>query len=454
MKNVPYVSLVLALMCFVLAFWSCGPNCPPSVTVEADAILIGFEDQSAIELSKGTSKFKEISDEAIAILQSPFVAAEEVASPDNLEKVKRDNKFVEIGFAEPVEVPISRHIDKEDRDRYLTTEEGCRVLELTSAVFVFTGEYDGLLFEEENYAKDWYVWDSKRSFGKLEKLVDAAAREGLGLPASGPTFELAADLPSVDSMTVYRFKDPVVTTEYVKEIGSRLGFADNVSFQCSETSVAITDRGVDRVKQLKVWVNTGAIKYQVVEPDIVYPSYPPSLPTAEEARGIAYEFLLEADLLPDGYIEDGIEAWPQVDYPFHEEDGYTPYIVVNFPRQIEGLPVLERVGGSGGLLRVYICDHGEVGMVSKFWRRIEPYEEVVVKPAEEAYQELVAGKGSWYVHLACETVVVEQVSPAYRMGKPSMGQDYVLPAYQFKGKCLNENGEYMEDFYGWCEAIQ
>jgi len=454
MKNVPYVSLVLALMCFILVSWSCGPNCPPSVTVEADAILIGFEDRSAIELSKGTPKFKEISDEAIAILQSPFVAVEEATLPDYLEEVKLDSKFVEIGFAKPAEVPISRHVDKEDRDRYLTTEEGCRVLELTSAVFVFTGEYDGLLFEEENYARKWYVWDSKRSFGKLEKLVDAAADEGLGLPASGLIFELAADLPLVDSMTVYRFEDPVVTIEYVEELGSRLGFADNASLHYSETSIVMTERGVDRVRQITVWVDTEAIRYQVIEPDIVYPYYPPSLPTEEEAKRIAYEFLRQTGLLPDGYIEDGIEAWPEVDYPFHEEDGYTPYIVVSFPRQIEGLPVIERVGGSGDLLRVYICDQGEVGMVEKFWRRIEPYEEVVVKPAKEAYQELVVGKGSWYVHLACETVIVEQVSPAYRMGKPSIRQDYVLPAYQFKGKCMNENGEYMEEFSGWCEAIQ
>ena len=213
MKKVPYALIVLALLWVVLVSWSCDSKCPPSVTVEADAILIGFEDQSEIELSKGTPKFKEISDEAITILQSPFVAVEEAALPDYLEEVKLDSKFVEIRFAKPAKVPISRHVDKEDRDRYLTTEEGCRVLELTSAVFVFTGEYDGLLFEEENYARKWYVWDSKRSFGKLEKLVDAAADERLGLPASGPIFELAADLPSVDSMTIYRFEDPVVITE-------------------------------------------------------------------------------------------------------------------------------------------------------------------------------------------------------------------------------------------------
>jgi len=36
--------------------------------------------------------------------------------------------------------------------------------------------------------------------GAIVECMDV--REGLGLPASGPTFELAADLPSVDSMTV------------------------------------------------------------------------------------------------------------------------------------------------------------------------------------------------------------------------------------------------------------
>ena len=31
--------------------------------------------------------------------------------------------------------------------------------------------------------------------------------------------------------------------------------------------------------------------------------------------------------------------------------------------------------------------------------------------------------------------------------------DSLLPVYAFEGECLGQNGEYLEDFQGWCNAV-
>lgn len=57
------------------------------------------------------------------------------------------------------------------------TDEGevYRILELTSAIFVFTGEYRRLVLCGP-YGTEWPEWGmlgSRRSFGNLEDMVDA-----------------------------------------------------------------------------------------------------------------------------------------------------------------------------------------------------------------------------------------------------------------------------------------
>jgi len=43
---------------------------------------------------------------------------------------------------------------------------------------------------------------------------------------------------------------------------------------------------------------------------------------------------------------------------------------------------------------------------------------------------------------------------AYWMEPLDEHQEYVVPVYEFKGKCLDKDGEYIEDFTGWCEAVK
>jgi hypothetical protein len=290
-------------------------------------------------------------------------------------------------------------------------------------------------------------------------------------PSGNPGFELAAtDLPPNNTMIVYRVKKPVVTTDSVREIGGKLGFEGGAGYIDRETKIAMLDDGAEEVRQLSVWVNSGAVEYAIVYPDKLYPPEPPNLPSEEEAKQIAIDFLAQSGLLPpDATVDGSYEAEVVIGgtYAIEEEvpqevlkeggeikpeviEEYVTHLLVRFHRQIDGFPVI----GSGNKFGVRIGDEGEVVTILKVWREVAPYNEVVINTPEQAYQELKSGAGSYYAPLDCERVVVEQVYLAYWMEPLDQYQEYVVPVYEFKGKCLDKDGEYLEDFTGWCEAVK
>jgi hypothetical protein len=282
-------------------------------------------------------------------------------------------------------------------------------------------------------------------------------------PSGHPDFELAAiNLPSNNKMMVYKVENPVVTTDSVQQIGGKLGFGGSAGYIDGGERIAMLDEGAEEVRQLSVFMESGAVEYIIVYPDKLYPPEPPNLPSEEEARQIAIDFLAQSGLLPAdaklgdsyeadvvtggtcGIVEEGGEAEPEV------IEEYVAHLLVRFHRQLDGFPVT----GSGNNFGVRIGDEGEVITVIKVWREIIPYNEVIIDTPEQAYQELKSGAGSYYTPLDCEKVVVEQIYLAYWMELLDQHQEYVVPVYEFKGKCLDKDGKYLEDFTGWCEALK
>lgn len=169
MKNITAIFLSALILCNALVISACDSSGPeiPEIEIEADFIIVGFEDHSTIELTKGSPEFEEINYEAIRIYQNIFSIYEELLPPWYVEEIKYNNKFVEIEFIEPVSVTTY-------------TDEGdvYRIFELTSAIIVFTGTYglgrcvlNGPPLTAES--SDWGVYESRRSFSNLEKMVDA-----------------------------------------------------------------------------------------------------------------------------------------------------------------------------------------------------------------------------------------------------------------------------------------
>ncbi len=172
--------ITVMILVMVLILTSCGS---PRVDLDADYILVGFGDGSIITLDKGTTEFAEISAEAIRVYQHVDTATECYFGPDEIEAIKRDNKFVEIGFDEIVEILTSVHIsdlEEEIRDKHgrKTTEDGYIISELKSALFPFSGEYEGhVLYRPEERYSAWYCFKSSRSFSKLERMAEACLNE-------------------------------------------------------------------------------------------------------------------------------------------------------------------------------------------------------------------------------------------------------------------------------------
>ena len=167
-------SRILILVLVVLAAFicaaillgaSCGPEIP-EIEIEADFITVGFEDHSTMELTKGSSVFEEINDEAIKICQNICDTIEELVPAHYLEEIKYNNKFAEIEFIEPPSVTT-----------YTNEGEVYKILDSPSVVFVFTAEYAGFVLCEATTTtaeeRDWAVLGSRRSFGNLENMVDA-----------------------------------------------------------------------------------------------------------------------------------------------------------------------------------------------------------------------------------------------------------------------------------------
>jgi len=163
MRHIPLILSALILCCAVVI--SACDSSGPEIEIEADFITVGFEDHSTMQLTKGSPEFKEINDEAIRIYQNICDTMEELVGPDYLEEIiKYNNKFVETELIEPVSVAT-----------YPDEGEVYKILELTSATFVFTGEYAGCVLDGPHPTAEWPDWGvywSRRSFGNLEKMVD------------------------------------------------------------------------------------------------------------------------------------------------------------------------------------------------------------------------------------------------------------------------------------------
>jgi hypothetical protein len=284
--------------------------------------------------------------------------------------------------------------------------------------------------------------------------------------------------------SIYKVDISDITTQYVTALGHKLGFTGQASLSHDGTKITMSQGSGDEARQLTVWTASGAIEYRYVEPQKLYPPYRPELPSQSEAELIAYDFLQQADLLPPGYhslaaIKDetnvvagggysvgqpsATEAGPPAaaapsapSLPWQKTaPSPTPaplistYWVVGFPYFINGT----EAAGPGSMIDVSIGDKGQVVGVLSSWRPVSPLGTDNIISEQQAFQDLIQGKGSLEVPVECKQVVVDKVQLKYWLDPPSEKQDYAVPVYEFTGKCLDKNGRTLESFTGWTPAL-
>ncbi|MGD0352769.1 MAG: hypothetical protein ABSB38_04680 [Dehalococcoidia bacterium] len=337
------------------------------------------------------------------------------------------------------------------------------------------------------------VWYSSRFAGAPQQaLAPSVAKYSVRLPANivpeGITFEATTPLTTNPGQAaVYRVNSSQVTVASVTELGRRLGFTGQASLSHDGTKIVMTQGSDEEARQLTVWTASGAVEYGYVEPEKLYPSQPAQLPSQSEAELIAYDFLQQADLLPSGYrspaqIKDETTvvagggysvspkyaaeappaaapaapsassgpAEPTTPAPTTPTAPQAPtYWLVDLPYQVDGASAT----GPGSKIEVSVGDKGEVVKLVWSWRQMSPLGTDNIISQQQAYEDLIQGKGSLDVPLDCRKVVVEQVQLKYWLDPPSEKQDYALPVYEFTGTCLDKNGKTLEDFTGWTPAL-
>jgi hypothetical protein len=301
-----------------------------------------------------------------------------------------------------------------------------------------------------------------------------------------------------DKAAVYKIESTDITTGSVTELGRKLGFTGQAKRSYDGSKIEMTQGSGADARQLTVWTASGAVEYGYVEPEKMYPSTWPLLPSQSDAALIAYDFLQQADLLPAGYhslasIKDETTvaagggysfskaaaaappaaepAAPAAPTPITEDTsteaaapstpparpapvttpgGQAPtYWLVEFPYFVDGAVAT----GPGSKIEVSVGDRGQVVDMQRSWRQMSPYRTDNIISEQQAFQELIQGEGSLEVPLDCKQVIVDGVQLKYWLDPPSEEQDYVIPVYEFTGRCLDQNGKTLEDFTGWTPAL-
>ena len=150
----------------LLSLFACGP---PQVELDAEYVLMSYGDGSVVALDKGTPEFDGMADEAIRIFQYTGLAASCYFGPEQIEAIKSESNFVDIGFDGAVEMPV-----KPFKGQDKTTEDGYVMFELVSALFPLSGKYKGhVLYRPDERYETWYCFKAARTFSKLENMAYA-----------------------------------------------------------------------------------------------------------------------------------------------------------------------------------------------------------------------------------------------------------------------------------------
>lgn len=279
--------------------------------------------------------------------------------------------------------------------------------------------------------------------------------------AAPATFYLNTTLSTDDrQVPVYQISKLDITEDYVATLGQKLGFTGQPASMDGGSKIVMTDSTSDSPRQLTVWTASGAIEYGFASPDKLYPVYTPMLPSPEEAKILAYDFLDGLDLIPPDYhsfndVQDKILVVAGGGYNIAE--GTVGNIIqkdpsfwlVKFPFYIDG----NTVTGPGAKMEVSIGDDGEPVSLVWAWKGVTPVYTGKIKSEQSAFDDIVNNKGTVDMPVSCQNVRVDEVQLGYWLDPISESQDYTLPVYIFRGDCLNNEGQYIEAFTAWTEAL-
>ena len=481
------VAALLTLTAISFTSISCSDSCNPT-TAEIESlkpmvasITVGYEDGTIIELTPDSAHFNDVCDEVLHIALSIDSKCDCIAFFHTVEQLV-NREFVYVFFSQPVEITTCIYVPEERQEGITADENGYRIISATEVVILPQESLPYMWADCEEWGDTTVcgMWESARSMDKVNNLIDELA--GISPDVNNVEFSLeTTDMPSATSMMTYKIENPSITADYVEEIGGKMGFTGTAGYIDDNSKLSMIQEEEGQVKQLSVWVGSGALEYYLHVPDLLFPSSAPILPSYDEAIAIATGFLESNGLLPSGINADeatvetggtyGSESIDAGQTMGHERkagaetegtygnesietgeliEGYDTHLLVRFPRSINNV----EIAGPGEQVEVRVGDGGVIAQALIFHRQITPDKELEVKSSTEAYNDLTAGKGSYNMLLDCKSVIVKDVSFVYWMEPVDSDQEYLVPIYMFEGDCLDDSGEYLYPFVGYCQATK
>jgi hypothetical protein len=149
-----FVIIAIALL-FVFIIFIHGPEVKSGIVIhEADG-----KSHKILQTEQG---FDELSKECMDILSSIDGQYKLAMSYNELNAMKRGNKYIGIVFPDPVNITTKKKTNGEYR--------GIRMKEAT---FMLSGEYYGHIFTHEKNARWVGVWSSERDLNKLNVMAES-----------------------------------------------------------------------------------------------------------------------------------------------------------------------------------------------------------------------------------------------------------------------------------------
>ncbi len=243
-------------------------------------------------------------------------------------------------------------------------------------------------------------------------------------------YTLATPFPVVnESYPVYRTVSPHITHEEMHRMGKLFGFSEEMK----ETTlfagnVEITDDPHMPGATLEFYTNSGTFGYQIPERISYSTETQPELPSDEEARAIATQYLRERNLLPADVQFKSVRIGSQ--FGLKNESGNFEFDLtkdVGFIKYFQGYPLY-----NAGIV-VTIAEKGEVVRVENSLRELEPdpVRYVKIVTPEQAYQKMRST--DLVIKPACciDGCEIQDITIGYWMEPQTNAQEYVLPVYAF-----------------------
>lgn len=229
-------------------------------------------------------------------------------------------------------------------------------------------------------------------------------------------------IPRVSSAAmVYRFKTPEVSEELANQLAQSFNLKGSVQFEPRHQVYSIREGS----RLFWIEAKTGKWSYQ----DNTNPGHPEKLPSSDEAKRLALDFLARLGFSPERF-QVTVTSLTESTGPGKPEVPLAR--VVYFYPRLDGQAIL-------GVSRIVVTigDNGTIVGVNKFCKEIEPYKLYPLKRWEEALEEMKQGKGSNNLHpLATKATITEVQLRYWEDPGPVSEQPFLQPVYVFRGYTL------------------